>query len=79
MFRCVEYLEAKVSAIEACNRTIVHRFRKLQNAECEEGIFRLSGSANVIRVLKDRFNAGESRLMWRQQRSMSLELITAHG
>ncbi|BGP12173.1 hypothetical protein JCM10213_004739 [Rhodosporidiobolus nylandii] len=32
-------------------------YLEAKNAEHEEGIFRLSGSANVIRVLKDRFNA----------------------
>ena len=32
-------------------------YLEAKNAECEEGIFRLSGSANVIRMLKDRFNA----------------------
>ncbi|GAA6008117.1 hypothetical protein JCM10207_007035 [Rhodosporidiobolus poonsookiae] len=39
---------------------IVYRcveYLEAKNAEHEEGIFRLSGSANVIRVLKDRFNA----------------------
>ncbi|GAA5961252.1 hypothetical protein JCM3765_002885 [Sporobolomyces pararoseus] len=32
-------------------------YLEAKNAEHEEGIFRLSGSANVIRLLKDRFNA----------------------
>ncbi|ORY90204.1 hypothetical protein BCR35DRAFT_134853 [Leucosporidium creatinivorum] len=32
-------------------------YLEAKNAECEEGIFRLSGSANVIRLLKERFNA----------------------
>ena len=32
-------------------------YLEAKNAEAEEGIFRLSGSANVIRMLKDRFNA----------------------
>ncbi|KAI5480828.1 RalA-binding protein 1 [Pseudohyphozyma bogoriensis] len=32
-------------------------YLEAKNAESEEGIFRLSGSANVIRLLKDRFNA----------------------
>ncbi|GJN91954.1 hypothetical protein Rhopal_004982-T1 [Rhodotorula paludigena] len=39
---------------------IVYRcveYLEAKNAEHEEGIFRLSGSANVIRMLKDRFNA----------------------
>ncbi|GAA5914040.1 hypothetical protein JCM6882_001831 [Rhodosporidiobolus microsporus] len=39
---------------------IVYRcveYLEAKNAEHEEGIFRLSGSANVIRLLKDRFNA----------------------
>jgi RalA-binding protein 1 len=29
-------------------------------AEKEEGIYRLSGSSNVIRTLKDKFNSGKS-------------------
>lgn len=29
-------------------------------AEMEEGIYRLSGSSNVIKALKDRFNTGKS-------------------
>ncbi|GAA5906317.1 hypothetical protein JCM8208_003514 [Rhodotorula glutinis] len=39
---------------------IVYRcveYLEAKNAEHEEGIFRLSGSANVIRLLKERFNA----------------------
>ncbi|KAM0753210.1 RhoGAP-domain-containing protein [Meredithblackwellia eburnea MCA 4105] len=32
-------------------------YLEAKNAEAEEGIFRLSGSTNTIRVLKDRFNA----------------------
>ena len=33
------------------------KYQPLQNAENEEGIFRLSGSTNVIRQLKERFDA----------------------
>ncbi|KAL8293755.1 hypothetical protein RQP46_000456 [Phenoliferia psychrophenolica] len=39
-------------------------YLEAKNAESEEGIFRLSGSTNVIRVLKDRFNAeGDVQLL----------------
>lgn len=50
VYRCVEYLEAKVR-LGGLARPILSLISTIkQNAECEEGIFRLSGSANVIRV-----------------------------
>jgi RalA-binding protein 1 len=54
VYRCVEYLEAKVRCLLSTmngSTRLADPFSPLhQNAECEEGIFRLSGSANVIRV-----------------------------
>jgi len=62
VYRCVEYLEAKVRPLSLLLVEIRRPILTLcntcaQNAEHEEGIFRLSGSANVIRLLKERFNA----------------------
>lgn len=56
VYRCVEYLEAKVRD-DSFNVPCIVLTTVLQNAEQEEGIFRLNGSANVIRQLKERFNA----------------------
>lgn len=57
VYRCVEFLEAKVRLCSFLQPSPWADFLTKQNAENEEGIFRLSGSAHVIRQLKERFDA----------------------
>lgn len=58
-------LEESLDVVEIANLpAVVFRciqYLEAKKADQEEGIYRLSGSSAVIKSLKDRFNAGESR------------------